>query len=153
MSKTVEQRLDEVESKLALYDLMHDYQRLADERRYRDWADMCWTEDAVFENSFGSLNGREQIYEGCTEAMKIFEVQEHVIANTRFRVNGDDATGTGVVLFTGVPDAKKPGEQVVAGGHYDWRFRRTQDGWKLCYSFLNFIWSRGDSTGMFTTPT
>ena len=153
MSRTLEERLDEVESKLALYDLMHDYQRLADERRYREWADCCFTEDAVFENSFGSLQGREQIYEGCAEAMKIFEVQTHVIANTRFRVNGDEATGTGVVLFTGVPDAKKPGEQVVSGGHYDWRFRRTPDGWKLCHSFLNFVWSRGDKTGMFTTPT
>lgn len=75
-----------------------------------------------------SLQGREQIYQGCAEAMKIFEVQVLVIANTRFRVNGDEATGTGVVLFTGVPDARKPGEQVVSGGHYDWRFRRTPDG-------------------------
>lgn len=153
MDQKIESRLTAIEDKLALYDLMHDYQRLADERRYRDWADACWTEDAVFENSFGSLNGREQIFQGCADAMKVFEVQEHIIGNTRFRVSGDEATGTGVVIFTGVPDAKKPGEQIVSGGHYDWRFRKTADGWKLSYSFLNFIWSRGDYLGMFTTST
>lgn len=152
MTMSVEQRLDEIESKLALYDLLHDYQRLADERRYRDWAD-CWTDDAVFENSFGSLNGKQEIYEACNSAMDVFKVQQHVIGNTRFRISGDEATGTGVVVFTGVPDAAKPGEHVVSGGHYDWRFRRTEAGWKMSYSFLRFIWSRGDSAGMFTTPT
>lgn len=151
-TSTVEDRLTEIESKLALYDLMHDYQRLADERRYKDWAE-CWTDDAVFENSFGALHGKQEIYEACDSAMDVFKVQQHLIGNTRFRVNGDEATGTGIVIFTGVPDPEIPGEHTVSGGHYDWRFRKTEAGWKLAYSNLRFIWSRNDKLGMFTTPT
>lgn len=152
MTKSVEERLTEVESKLALYDLMHDYQRLGDEKRYREWAE-CWTEDAVFENSFGSLQGKREIFEACDGQMKVFQDQEHLVGNTRFRVSGDEATGTGVLIFIGVPDVGQPGEHVITGGHYDWRFRKTDDGWKINYAYLRFVWSKGDRSGMFTTPT
>ncbi|MFA7597368.1 MAG: nuclear transport factor 2 family protein [Novosphingobium sp.] len=152
MTKSVEERLTEIESKLALYDLMHDYQRLGDEKRYREWAE-CWTEDAVFENSFGSLHGKQEIFEACDGQMKVFQDQEHLVGNTLFRVSGDEATGTGVLIFIGVPDVGQPGEHVITGGHYDWRFRKTDDGWKISYAYLRFVWSKGDRSGMFTTPT
>lgn len=152
MTASVEDRLRLIEDKLELYDLMHDYQRLADERRYKDWAE-CWTDDAVFENSFGSLNGKQQIYEACNGQMAVFQDQEHVIGNTRFRISGDEATGTGIVIFIGLPKIEQPGDYVMTGGHYDWRFRRTENGWKLSYSYLRFLWSHNDRDGMFTKPT
>ena len=140
MSANFDDRLRQVEDKLALYDLMHDYQRLGDERRYKDWAE-CWTEDAVFENSFGSLKGKQEIFEACDGQMKVFQDQEHVIGNTRFRISGDEATGTGVLIFIGVPKVKEPGEFVITGGHYDWRFRL-----KWARRFTQSPWTESGST-------
>lgn len=151
MDHAFEVRLRLLEDKDALATLMNDYQRLGDEDRYADWA-QCWTEDAVFEmpNGFGNLHGRREIFEVCDRQMKAFATQEHVIANMQFTVLGDEAAGAGVLVFIGVHDAARPDGNILTGGHYRWRFRRTVGGWKIAHARLIFIWQLGgDRDGTF----
>ncbi|MGD9604121.1 MAG: nuclear transport factor 2 family protein [Gammaproteobacteria bacterium] len=130
----------------ALARLINNYHWRADHFDWVGWAD-SFTEDAEFDlpGTFGMMKGRQQIHDICKGNMDhVYEAMQHVMVNLDFEVGGaDSATGHGNLIFTAIPDAARPHEYYQAGGRYNWKFRRTSAGWKICTARLEFLWNNG----------
>lgn len=141
----VEQRIQILEDKQALAEHMNLYCKTADRFDWADWAD-TFTEDSVFEfiGGFGDMRGRQTIHDTCKGSMDhVYAVMQHLMSNLDFEVDGDNATGTGNLIFTGIMDAAKPTGYYMSGGRYQWKYRRTDAGWKIAHTKLEFIWNNG----------
>lgn len=142
---TVEQRLKLLEDKQALAEHMNLYCKTADRFDWAAWAD-TFTEDSLFEfvGGFGDMRGRQVIHDTCKGNMDhVYDVMQHMMSNLDFEVDGDNATGTGNLIFTGIMDAAMPTEYYMSGGRYQWTYRRTDAGWKIARTKLEFIWNNG----------
>lgn len=145
----VEQRLQILEDKQALAEHMNLYCKTADRFDWAGWADTL-TEDSVFEfGDFGDMRGRDMrgrqtihdTFKGYID--HVYAVMQHMMSNLDFEVDGDNATGTGNLIFTGIMDAAKPTEYYMSGGRYQWKYRRTDAGWRIAHTKLEFIWNNG----------
>lgn len=142
---SVADRLQLLEDKQALAEHMNHYCKTADRFDWATWAE-TFTEDSVFEfiGGFGDMQGRQTIHDTCKGSMDhVYDVMQHMMANLDFTVDGDTATGTGNLIFTGIMDAAKPTEYYMSGGRYQWRYRRVGTGWKIAHTRLEFIWNNG----------
>ncbi|WP_143343250.1 nuclear transport factor 2 family protein, partial [Crossiella equi] len=75
----------------------------------------------------------------------------HHILNTDFQVEGDTATGVGLMWFVGVGEGQETGGQYHLGGPYEWEYRREADGWRISAMRLAVWYSHGeDSLAAFT---
>ncbi len=133
--------------------LINNYHWRADHFDWVGWAD-SFTDDAEFElpGTFGMMKGRQQIHDICKGNMDhVYDTMQHVMVNLDFEITGvDSATGHGNLIFTAIPDAAKPHEYYQAGGRYNWKFKRTAAGWKICAARLDFLWNNGgDQSAVF----
>lgn len=129
---------------------MDEYHWLADHFRWDEFKQL-WTEDAVFEVASGG-----RTYVGRDEIVRIqsgriherYERTQHLIVNCAFEVDGDSATGHANLLFIGVPKASEPAQNYMSGGMYEWRFRKTPDGWRSAHTRLEFLWESAGQVGL-----
>jgi len=142
MTKTIEDRLRFLEDHFLLTQLLHDYQRFTDEGDPDGWAH-CWTEDAVVARMDGSLmRGRPELAEGVAKSIAQFDTRQHVLTNPTFQIDGDQASGTCGLIYTGRPTGAGIGDYAQFGGTYRWGFRRTAEGWKIETRELVIDWQR-----------
>lgn len=142
---SIEQQIAEIQDKMALARLMHDYGRIADGFDWDGWAE-TFTDDTVFEfvGGFGTMKGKEVVKTTCKGAMDhVYDVMQHSFMNLEFDTDGDTATGNGYLIFTGIMDADEPTRYYQSGGRYKWQFRRTAAGWRIAHTILEFIWNNG----------
>ena len=71
-----------------------------------------------------------------------FAKTQHFITNKYFEIQGSTADGRANVLFAGVPDPLKPGENTLYGCRYTWKFRKTDKGWRTAYTLVEKVWER-----------
>lgn len=156
VEQSIEERLQILEDKQALAEHMNHYCKTADRFDWADWAE-TFTEDSLFEfvGGFGDMRGRQTIHDTCKGSMDhVYDVMQHIMSNLDFEVDGDTATGTGNLIFTGIMDTSKPTEYYMSGGRYRWNFTRTEAGWKIARTRLEFIWNNGgDKDAVFQDKT
>lgn len=137
---------DTLRDNLLLEKLINNYHWRADQFDWAGWAD-SFTEDSVFEfvGGFGVMTGKQQIHDTCKGNMDhVYEIMQHVMVNLDFEITGaDTATGHGNLVFSALPDASRPTRYYQSGGRYEWRFRRTPQGWKIAHTRLQFLWNNG----------
>lgn len=157
MGMTSEQRLAVLEDKQALAELINAYGKVADRFDWEGWAEGAFTEDSefVFVGGFGVMRGRNEILEVCKGSMDPFyDVMQHILVNLDFEVDGDTATGTSNLIFTAIFDKDKPTDYYQAGGRYQWGFVRTEQGWRIAHTRLEFLWNNGaDENSVFEQKT
>jgi hypothetical protein len=144
-SIVLEQRLRLQEDRQALESLINDYLTLADSTRWVEWSE-TFTEDAQFDlpNAFGLMRGRQEIYDTCVGKMDTaWAITQHMIVNCDFDVEGDSATGSANIIFTGVPPGGARDKSYMMGGIYRWKFVRTAAGWKIADAWEEFLWNNG----------
>lgn len=144
--RALELRIRLLEDESALRKLINTYHKRADAFEWEAWA-ACFTDDAVFvlAGTFGTLHGRQQILEVCKGQMDhIYQVHQHIMVNLDFDIDGgDSAGGTGNLIFTALADAGDQARYYQAGGRYQWKFRRTGQGWRIAEARLDFLWNNG----------
>lgn len=142
-------RLDRIEELAALEKLIHTYHWNADHFDWKAWSE-CFTEDATFElpDTFGTMRGRREIHDTCKGNMDaVYDAMQHVMVNLDFELTGPaTATGHGNLVFTAVPDRKRPDRCFRSGGRYTWSFAKTPEGWRIADATLEFIWNNGGDT-------
>jgi ketosteroid isomerase-like protein len=138
--ESLARRVQVLEDKDALAELLNRYCKTADAHDWEGWSGTL-TEDCVFDAPIGKHSGREPVVAAAAEMHAVNEVLQHAITNMQFEVDGDRATGTASLLFQGVPDANKPTEHDDMGGPYEFQFRREPDGWRIEVMKLRAIWT------------
>jgi 3-phenylpropionate/cinnamic acid dioxygenase small subunit len=129
--KRLAERLQHVETELALRRLVHDYCIGADHRDLDRWREV-WTEDAVWETSPEPdriYRGRAAICEVVEGQWETFPVMQHATSNHSIeRLDGDVATGR----CDAVVMAQLPDEQWLVGGNaYEDEYRREGGRWRI----------------------
>ena len=142
--------IQQIADRFAIEDLVYRYAQNIRMQREMDNADVL-TEDAVFEfyHAFpdNPTEGRRlQRLEGAEAIIKSFEGSAGqgtriwpMLHNLRVRIDGDEATGTCVMMSAIWPH----GNQMV--GEYRDRFRRTPDGWRFSERAY-FLFGESDGT-------
>ncbi|MFC1919286.1 nuclear transport factor 2 family protein [Chloroflexota bacterium] len=101
--EAVKQRLQELEDKEAIRDLLVRYGFTADLSRTNDYVDL-WTEDAIFDvgTEYGLWKGKDkirQLMEGPVH-QSITNNSQHLMLDYIINVDGDKATAAGYCLVT-----------------------------------------------------
>ena len=131
MSQSVEERLDHLESRFAMLDLVSDYCVGFDKR---DWDRFLaiWWEDCVWEIGppFGNFEG----HEGITRAVKeilwpAWRQSTHFTTNLRVTFDGQDAAD-GICDVDCIGTTADGQAQTVAATYID-RFERRDGVWKI----------------------
>jgi len=156
LDNATELRIRLIEDELAIKHLIDEYGRRADTLDWEYWTE-TFTEDSMFDfdGSFGVMQGRDNIRETCRGNMApVYEDFMHYMLNTIVSVDGSDiATGTGNIVFVGLPDKSRPDEFFAMGGRYKWEFRREHDGWKISRTHVTFLWNtNADINEVFAKP-
>lgn len=131
----IETRLQLIEDRIAIEALIAKYRNLADDLKFGEWADGCFTEDAVFNipgTLYGAQNGRAEIRAnsiGNNEGS--WEDTMHVLTNPEINIEGDTAHGDIDMLFWAVPKGCHASNFVFDGANYSMQYRRTGDGWRI----------------------
>lgn len=129
MSKDLEARLDELESREAIRRLTADYGHAFD---YEDeeLLGTIWHEDARFDlgDPFGEYTGRDTILEAAQRMWAEIPSQHHWMANETIDIDGDVATGV-VKLDCFVTSTE--GGPAMIGGRYIDRYERRDGVWKF----------------------
>lgn len=144
-NQSLEARIQLIEDRRAIEHLVNEYHKRADAFDWAGWSETI-AEDGVldFPTGFGKMSGRKNIHDTCKASMDhVYEVMQHVIVNLDIEVNGDTATGTANLLFTGIMKASDPTKYYQCGGRYKFNFQRTPQGWLIGRYFLEFIWNNG----------
>ncbi|QUT06821.1 nuclear transport factor 2 family protein [Sphingobium phenoxybenzoativorans] len=139
-------RLERLEAKADLNALVQRYVTTADRRQWREWS-QCFTENAQFDlpNSFGLMKGRQEIYDICVGKMDhAWADTQHNVVSRDFKVDGDTATGSANIFFSGLPVGADPTQSYAMGGRYRWQFTRNPAGeWAIADAWEEFIWNNG----------
>lgn len=115
----------------------------------RDWKMLgtLFTEDASWAYSGGSgerLVGRDAILARISASIERYDVTHHLNGNHVVVVNGDEAEHTCYFQAQHVRRGLPGGENLLAGGRYDDRLRRTPDGWQFTRRDITKVWSEGN---------
>lgn len=78
------------------------------------------------------------------EATAGLEATQHLLANHRVDVRGDEATCTAYCLVQHYYPEPSGGCTWTLGGHYDFGFVRTDDGWRIGRLELADVWATGN---------
>jgi hypothetical protein len=126
----------------AISDRLIDFARCLDTR---DWDGYVanFTEDGELELPFGTFSGRATIAERATRGLDDFDATLHLSTNHVIEVNGDHAVARSYISVAHVPNRESPDEHGDAGGWYDWRLRRTPEGWRFTRVALHIAWTLG----------
>lgn len=122
------ERLERLESELALHRLVHEYCVGADTEDVELWSSV-WTEDAVWAVSDDqTFAGAAEIRAAVERQWRAFARMQHAVANHVVSIDGDEATGrSDVTVFVQLADAR----WVTGGGTYVDRYRREGGRWKI----------------------
>jgi 3-phenylpropionate/cinnamic acid dioxygenase small subunit len=131
--------------------LRTEYCQRPDEHDFKGYAE-CFTEDGTMQfEEWGQVKGRAAI-ERAASVERAFEGLQHSITNVQLEVDGSDtATGRANLMFFATPSVSKPEVNYAFGGPYQFKYRRTSEGWRLTSMKLRKVWAQGeDTTGSFT---
>ncbi|EJM61852.1 hypothetical protein PMI30_04990 [Pseudomonas sp. GM50] len=149
--ESLQRRLQLLEDKEAITTLLNHYCRACDTHDFEGFGNK-FTEDGVLNyEEWGEIKGREEIAKAASVEGAIQGLQ-HSITNLQIDITGaDTASATASLIFFAAPDTSKPFECYSCGGPYEFKFRRTAEGWKITRHKLSRSWAMGhDPSGTFT---
>ncbi|MDO4229756.1 MAG: nuclear transport factor 2 family protein [Capnocytophaga sp.] len=109
---SVEQRLQQIEDKMALKNLVDTFSNLADVKDVKNQM-FLFTEDAIVEANLGGRvsksQGRDEIFKGFTYYLDLFDLVYHSNGQQVVDIKGDTATGIAycTVLLIGNQEGKR----------------------------------------------
>lgn len=143
-----DRRLDELLDRTAIVDVTHRMARCFDQL---DWVGLegCFCDEIAvrYEHVVGDdlvTASAAAFVEAWRGAMSGLEATQHLLTTHRVDVAGDEATCTAYCLVQHYyPD---PSGSCVwtLGGHYDFGFVRTDDGWLIDTLELTGVWAHGN---------
>ena len=141
---TTEERLDQLESRFAIEDLIARYAKGFD-RQDKEMLYGIWWDDAVldFGEAFGLHEGMEAIETAATGFWTLVPWMHHWQATPLIEIDGDRATA-----YVGLDCMVRHSEQgpVRVGGYYEDEFERRDGVWKFSKRMCDIqIWAP-DST-------
>lgn len=131
MTQTLEDRLDQLESRFAMLDLVSDYCLGFDKRDWDRFLGIWWN-NCVWEIGppFGNFEGHEGIRKAVKEILWPAWLQStHFTTNLRVTFDGNDAAN-GVCDVDCIGTTADNQAQTVAATYYD-RFERREGVWKI----------------------
>ncbi len=137
MDDTMTLRLQRLEDREQIRELQATYCFLADDRRFDELVDQCFTEDARcdFRDTKGLIsplisNGRAEIRAFFTQVVdSVLRDMCHTVHNQRMVIDGDAATGE--CYFELTATHPPTGDAVVGAGRYFDRYRRVGGTWRF----------------------
>lgn len=144
--------LQEISDRMEIADVLAQYCRALDERRFRDLEDL-FTEDAVCDyGSLGRPEGPPAISRLIEAALQGLDATQHFIGGTLIEVDGDTATARTYLISQHIRHAA-PGDPfyMIAGEYVD-TLTRTSQGWRLRTRRLDRMWTMGDRAVIMGRP-
>src|SRR4051812_40931944 len=130
---SMEARVRAIEDRLALQELLGQYDKALDARDWAAYAGL-FTEDGEMGSQARTTKGRAKIRDSLTATMARAFSQpgaptflQHNVDTLLFNIDGDNATGTSHWSVIGVAADKKP--IVTEAGHYEDVYRRVDGRW------------------------
>ena len=124
--------LQEVSDRLELQDLVHAYSHALDAR---DWDALAalFTPDATIDyTEMGGPRGDLASTRAfLAEVMPLMASTQHLVATSRFVVDGDEATGRSICFNPMAVEVEGRPHTFFCGLWYRDRFVRTPDGWRF----------------------
>jgi len=146
-SKTLEARLDRLESEREIHALVHRYAELCDAAYDPDGLAELFTDDATWSSrmrdgslDFGRYEGKEAIRSFFAGASKdLGPMTLHYLLEPRIELADDGMTATGICYLLAILDrrpASAPAgsddrERIMLGGVYSHRFQRAGGRWLI----------------------
>jgi len=124
---TLEQRVQRLEDRVALEELVSAYCRGADGRD-RALFESVWHEDAVWDVGNHVFRGHKAIVSAVERQWEAFQSMHHWTTNSSYDIDGDCAAAEhDVAALTTLTD----GSYVLSAGHYSDEFERRGGIWRL----------------------
>ena len=124
---TLEQRVQRLEDRAALEELVAAYCRGADTED-ADLFSSVWHKDAIWDVGTHVFHGRKEIMTAVARQWDAFPSMHHWTTNSRYFIAGDRASADhDVAALTALGDASS----VLSAGHYRDEFERRDGNWKL----------------------
>ena len=130
----LEQRLQALEDREAIRELLIAYGRTLDQRDFRAFADLFAADGGEWVGGMGGVQGRPAIQKLMEDTIGkntggMNSPNLHVFSNESIEVNGDEARALSKWIFVVRGDDNRP--QLVYLGHYDDTLIREQGEWKF----------------------
>jgi 3-phenylpropionate/cinnamic acid dioxygenase small subunit len=125
--------LREISDRLQIQDVLVRYTTAIDEDDL-DQLDQVFTPDAHLDytSSSGPRGRYPEVKAWLARALAPFPLRQHIIANTRVRLDGDRASARSLLFNPMGYETRESGLQLFyVGGHYDDELVWTPDGWRI----------------------
>ncbi|SEO21586.1 nuclear transport factor 2 family protein [Actinacidiphila rubida] len=136
---------EEYRDRAAIVDVAVAYATALDTR---DWTLLgsVFAEDAswAYSGSGEQVRGRDAILARLSAGMGHYDATHHLNGNHVVVVHGDEAEHTCYFQAQHVRRGLPGGENLLAGGRYEDRLRRTPDGWRITHREVTKVWSEGN---------
>lgn len=128
----LDDRIEALEAREAIRELIHAYGRALDSRDFIAFADLFAPERGTWDGGFGSATGREAIFALMDDSIghaeePVVPRSHHVFTNIQISVDGDEASATTKWIFVVPSESGEP--RWLYLGHYDDRFVRENGQW------------------------
>jgi uncharacterized protein (TIGR02246 family) len=130
---TIETRLQALEDREAIRDLLSEYRRALDEKDFEAYADL-FGDDGEFVTGGRSFRGRAEILAMLAELQHTGALtvaagdDRHLVANVEIELDGDRAKARSTWVYV---TREGEGPNLAMVGHYDDELRRTAAGWRF----------------------
>jgi hypothetical protein len=145
VTSSLEQRIALLEDRAAISELLARFCLLADQRRWRELADL-YTVDGVFDVR-GPVQGREAILEAVSHLPDVWDHWFHFVSNEIIEIADDHATAVSSFNAPFVQD----GVSFNALGRYDDTLERVDGVWQFSRRALSFSVNAPVSEGWTTS--
>lgn len=140
----INQRIKEIENRIALKELVDNFSILADKKDISAQV-LLFTEDASVETYISgqkvtSLTGRKQIGETFASFLNKFETVYHINGQQVVNINGENATGISYCFVTLIGDENEKKMKTTMGVHYQDEFVRVNNQWLIAKRKSTFDW-------------
>lgn len=129
--------------RVALQHLVYAYCHAADRRDFVLLRSL-YTDDAI--DDHGAFNGPvDDFIPWFRDGLAVFEATAHNVLNTLFIVDGDNAQGE--IRAIAYHRLAATGAEIVAGGRYLDRYRKTDGAWRFTYRSFVIDWIEERAAG------
>ena len=144
-TKSVEQRLQEIEDRIAIKAIVDTFSNLADKQEFAALV-MLLTEDAEVDFYFGealagSWKGRAAFEAALVSFSGNFEATYHLNGQQVIELQGDNATSQHYCLAMQIAASEGKKRLTTNGVTYSDTYVRHPDGWKIAKRTSRFGWS------------
>ncbi|WP_349999106.1 nuclear transport factor 2 family protein [Stenotrophomonas lacuserhaii] len=144
-SESLEQRLQHLEDRAAIKDVVDRFSNLADAKdiatQVRLFTDGAVVETYFQEALFARMQGRKEIQQGFSSFIASFGTMYHINGQLVIELDGDTATGQHYCQVMLIASVNGKATINTNGVIYHDSYVRTADGWKIAERVSHFTWT------------